>query len=115
MEKIYKCPKCGEKENLHLNYDYGKQHRPVESVLCNECGEIFDGDMPVPQLENYTLVAGQQLSISDVAQQPNSFILSLENKPIIVIDEVGFKYKGELIEDAGEVYRLFKEFLKMPR
>jgi hypothetical protein len=44
---------------------------------------------------------------------PNSIILSLDREePIIVIDEVGFKYKGELIEDAGEIYKLFKEFLK---
>ena len=50
MEEIYECPKCGEKENLHLNYDYSKQHRPVESVLCNECGEIFDGDVMVDEL-----------------------------------------------------------------
>ena len=43
---------------------------------------------------------------------PNSFTFSLkDNEPIIVINEEGFKYKGELIEDAGEVYRLFKEFL----
>jgi len=41
MELIYKCPKCGETENLHFNYDYSKQHRPVDDVLCNECGEIF--------------------------------------------------------------------------
>lgn len=45
IEIEYRCPKCGETENLHLNYDYSKQHRPVESVLCNECGEIFDGDI----------------------------------------------------------------------
>lgn len=43
---------------------------------------------------------------------PNSFIFSLQNnEPVIVIDESGFKYKGELIEDSGEVYRLFKQFL----
>jgi hypothetical protein len=47
MEKIYKCPKCGEKENLHFNYDYSQQHRPIKDVLCNECGEIFEGNMPV--------------------------------------------------------------------
>jgi len=39
------------------------------------------------------------------------FISLKDNEPIIVINEKGFKYKGELIEDAGEVYRLFKEFL----
>jgi len=47
MEKIYKCPKCGEKENLHFNYDYSQQHRPIKDVLCNECGEVFEGNMPV--------------------------------------------------------------------
>ena len=47
MEKIYKCPKCGEKENLHFNYDYNQQHRPIKDVLCNECGDVFEGNMPV--------------------------------------------------------------------
>jgi hypothetical protein len=47
MEKIYKCPKCGEKENLHFNYDYNQQHRPIKDVLCNDCGEAFEGNMPV--------------------------------------------------------------------
>ena len=42
---------------------------------------------------------------------PNSFIFCLKNEEVIVIDEVGFKYKGELIEDKGEVYKLFKQFL----
>jgi hypothetical protein len=37
----YKCPKCGEMENLHFNLDYTKQTRPVLDVLCNECGEFF--------------------------------------------------------------------------
>lgn len=45
-------------------------------------------------------------------QPPSSFIFDLGNNPIIVINEEGFRYKGELIEDAGEVYELFKEFLK---
>lgn len=33
------------------------------------------------------------------------------DEPIIVITEDGFKYKGELIEDKGEVYKLFKNYL----
>tara|TARA_R110000868_G_scaffold101340_1_gene278968 strand:+ start:83 stop:331 length:249 start_codon:yes stop_codon:yes gene_type:complete len=45
-------------------------------------------------------------------QPPSSFTFDLGNNPIIVINEEGFRYKGELIEDAGEVYELFKEFLK---
>ena len=54
MEQIYKCPKCGEVENLHYNYDYSQQHRPVADVLCNNCGEFFDGDMPISELTKVT-------------------------------------------------------------
>jgi len=45
----------------------------------------------------------------------NSFIFSIKDEPIIVITEEGFKYKGELIKDGGEIYELFKEFLKQPK
>ena len=42
----------------------------------------------------------------------NSFIFSIKtDEPIIVISEDGFKYKGELIEDKGEIYQLFKNYL----
>lgn len=43
----------------------------------------------------------------------NSFIFKLNDieDPVIVIDQKGFWYKGELVEDAGEVYQLFKEFI----
>ena len=55
----------------------------------------------------------EQISASSFNPPPNSFTFYLKNnEPIIVIDEVGFKYKGELIEDGGEIYRLFKEFLQ---
>lgn len=50
MENIYKCPKCDEQENLHFNYDYNQQHRPIKDVLCNECGTTFDGNMSVDAL-----------------------------------------------------------------
>jgi len=36
------CPNCGEKENLHPNYDYSKTNTPIQDVLCNECGYIFE-------------------------------------------------------------------------
>lgn len=42
----------------------------------------------------------------------NSFTFLLKNEPIIIIDEKGFKYNGELIQDSGEIYELFKKFLK---
>ena len=45
--------------------------------------------------------------------QPNSIVFTIKNgEPIIVLDEVGFKYKGELIEDEGEIYKLFKDFVR---
>ena len=54
-----------------------------------------------------------QQEISDGVIPPNLFILSLNREePIIIIDEEGFKYKGELIKDSGEIYKLFKEFLQ---
>jgi hypothetical protein len=50
MQYIYKCPNCGESKNLQFFYDYSKQHRPVHEVMCNFCGEFFDGDMPASKL-----------------------------------------------------------------
>ena len=40
-----------------------------------------------------------------------TFYLDREKPPIIVIDKEGFKYKGELVEDKGEIYKLFKNYL----
>lgn len=67
MEKIYKCPKCGEKENLHYNYDYTQQHRPIKDVLCNDCGEVFEGNMPVELFITKTINA--ELTPKQKAQQ----------------------------------------------
>lgn len=39
----YVCPKCRNKDNLHFNYDWSEQHRPIIDVMCNECGEYFKG------------------------------------------------------------------------
>jgi uncharacterized Zn finger protein len=36
------CSACGETDNLHINYNHALPAKPVESVLCNECGEITD-------------------------------------------------------------------------
>jgi hypothetical protein len=45
---------------------------------------------------------------------PNSFIFKLnsDEDPVIVIDQKGFWFKGDLIEDSGEVYRLFRQFIE---
>ena len=63
--------------------------------------------------EEGNLIKENQQEISDGVIPPNLFILSLNREePIIIIDEEGFKYKGELIKDSGEIYKLFKEFLQ---
>jgi hypothetical protein len=74
MKKIYKCPKCGEKENLHFNYDYSMQHRPIKDVLCNECGEVFEGNMPVDVFINkatseYPELEGTMKLCEDIIQK----------------------------------------------
>lgn len=40
--KEFSCPKCNNKENLHINYDYNKKELPIMNVLCNECGNFFE-------------------------------------------------------------------------
>jgi hypothetical protein len=35
------CPKCGESENLHGNYDYAQKDGPFIETLCNECGNVY--------------------------------------------------------------------------
>ena len=42
------CPKCGEKDNVHGNYDYSNITRPLINTLCNECGTYFS---PIPKLD----------------------------------------------------------------
>lgn len=54
----------------------------------------------------------ENLVLKPMDVQENSFTFMQEGKPIIVIDSKGFNYKGELIEDAGEVYNLFKSFFQ---
>jgi len=41
MEEEIVCPNCGEKENLHINYNYHKPEITIDDVLCNECGTFF--------------------------------------------------------------------------
>ena len=45
----------------------------------------------------------------------STITFSIGNEPIIKISKEGFKYKDEFIEDAGEIYNMFKEFLIMAK
>jgi uncharacterized Zn finger protein len=38
------CPKCGNDDNFHYNYDYSEKELPLINILCNECGEFFEID-----------------------------------------------------------------------
>lgn len=40
-EPTITCPECGNEENFHFNYDWSKPDRPIEDILCNECGTYF--------------------------------------------------------------------------
>lgn len=59
-----------------------------------------------------TIMENLVLNPEPMDVQENSFTLKLEGETIIVIDTKGFNYKGNLIEDAGEVYDLFKSYLE---
>ena len=87
---------------------------PEDSIYCLDSDEGKEVTFEIVE-ENIArfIKSGILMDSLTVANTPpNSFIFSLKNdEPIIVIDEVGFKYKGELIEDSGEVYKLFKQFL----
>jgi len=51
------------------------------------------------------------LAESNFEFPPNSYIFGSIDNPIIVITKDGFNYKGELIEDKGEIYQLFKNYI----
>ena len=42
MNTEIKCSACGETNNLHINYNYELPTKPIESILCNECGKITE-------------------------------------------------------------------------
>ena len=44
--------------------------------------------------------------------EESSITFGQQGEAIIVINKNGFSYKGQLIEDAGEVYDLFKSYLE---
>lgn len=71
---IYKCPKCGEEGNLHFNYDYSQQHRPIKDILCHNCGEVFEGNISIIELTErlkYKYIKGKGFSayLEDRPQQ----------------------------------------------
>ena len=43
--------------------------------------------------------------------EPNTIIFAAEGTEMLRLTTEGFIYKGEVVEDAGEAYRLFIEWM----
>lgn len=43
---------------------------------------------------------------------PNSYSFALNGETIILINERGFHYKGELLENSQDIYEIFKTYLQ---
>ena len=68
------CPKCGEKINLHPNNDYSKIDASVDSVLCNECGEIFSNEITSVNIEENKLILSNEMIKKRAEEYSDSFL-----------------------------------------
>ena len=53
-----------------------------------------------------------EITASDVMKGSCTFFRNTSDGWVIRIDEQGFHYRDQLIEDAGEAHRLFVDFLR---
>ena len=56
----------------------------------------------------------KELAIPDAhieVKPSNEFRFNKEDKEVLRLDERGFHYKGQTIDDAGKAYRLFMEWM----
>lgn len=99
------CPKCGERENLHYNYDYANIHPIIESVLCNECGEIFKDTKLAPYQRLKSIFNEGELTqkgsnnldaILGIEKKKESGILLFFKKIGIKIDSMIFKKPSKI-------------------
>lgn len=95
-----KCPKCGNKENFHFNYDYTKKEMPVTDVLCNECGEFF----PVPKGKTFVVgdLHGNYKGLKQVLER-SEFDYQIDT--LITL--------GDICDGYSEVYEVVDELLKI--
>lgn len=45
--------------------------------------------------------------------EPNTIVLSIGGEEVIKVDEDGFYYKGNLVENDKEIYHNFKEWVDL--
>jgi hypothetical protein len=80
------CPKCGELENFHYNYDYSKVEKVhILDILCNECGELFPPILKLPK----------QKVMKTAMQELIDWATSLQYNQQQCIDWITIKNKAE--------------------
>jgi transcription elongation factor Elf1 len=90
MEKVYKCPKCGEEKNLRYNYDYSQQHRPIKDIICKVCGKLFSGDMSVEEyLYKYTKEKKLSVYLRTVEQIQEEMVEEVARKEFEKVGDEG--------------------------
>jgi hypothetical protein len=87
------CPKCGELENFHYNYDYSKVEKVhILDILCNECGELFPPILKIPK----------QKVMKTAMQELIDWATSLQYNQQQCIDWITIKNKAEQLLEKEE-------------
>jgi hypothetical protein len=53
----------------------------------------------------------ETLNLSGNDKIESKITFCVENAPILTLEEDGFHYKGQVIEDAGEAWKLFTDYM----
>ena len=66
-------------------------------------------------IENKSLITLNSAVIGNEFEldEPNTIVLSIDGEEIIKVDEEGFHYKGNLVENDKEIYHNFKEWVDL--
>ena len=110
----YECPKCKERENLHYNYVYGKQHRPIKNVVCNECGSIFDGNVKVAELKvKYDKAVGYTHYMEKVDKAPAIESVPAPGEPASELHRVRSAKLEHIKAQNYQIAALYREIEKL--
>ena len=102
MEKrIYKCPYCGETEQLHFIYDEIQQHRPIKQIACLPCEKFWDNDIPMPEVKiKYTPGEGYSPYLTKPGFVERRMVLGKHNNDKLW-DEIYEEYSKEQYPPFG--------------
>jgi hypothetical protein len=93
------CPKCGETQNFHYNYDYSKAHRPVVDILCKNCGELFLCILNLPKEEP------KQQTLKEAAKQYAKLSTVWHAEPVFID---GAKWQAEQANTSNPAEQLIR-------